>query len=101
MRAGVSRVGCMPLLGVRLIIGSHIFGFFLCLSVDTHGIIRRFQRENIQPGDLITYNASNGVGHVVIYMGDGKCIEAAGGAGVTIRDVKWDRMKSIRRVPLD
>lgn len=58
-------------------------------------------RENIQPGDLITYNASNGVGHVVIYMGNGKCIECAGGVGVTIRDVKWDRMKSIRRVPLD
>lgn len=57
-------------------------------------------RENIQPGDLITYNASNGVGHVVIYMGDGKCIEAAGGVGVVIRDVKWDRLKSIRRVPL-
>jgi peptidoglycan hydrolase-like protein with peptidoglycan-binding domain len=58
-------------------------------------------RENLQPGDLITYNASNGVGHVVIYMGDGKCIEAAGGVGVVIRDVKWDRLKSIRRVPLD
>lgn len=57
-------------------------------------------RENLQPGDLITYTASNGVGHVVIYMGDGKCIEAAGGVGVVIRDVKWDRLKSIRRVPL-
>ena len=58
-------------------------------------------RENLQPGDLITYNASKGVGHVVIYMGNGKCIEAAGGVGVVIRDVKWDRLKSIRRVPLD
>jgi cell wall-associated NlpC family hydrolase len=57
-------------------------------------------RENIQPGDLITYNASNGVGHVVIYMGNGKCIEAAGGVGVVVRDVKWERLKSIRRVPL-
>lgn len=62
--------------------------------------LKPVSRENLQPGDLITYNASNGVGHVVIYMGNGKCIEAAGGVGVVIRDVKWERLKSIRRVPL-
>jgi hypothetical protein len=30
----------------------------------------------------------------------GKCIEAAGGVGGVVRDAKWERLKSIRRVPL-
>jgi cell wall-associated NlpC family hydrolase len=54
----------------------------------------------LAPGDLIMYQPKNGIGHVVIYMGEGKAIEAAGGKGVTINNVDWDRIKSMRRVPV-
>jgi peptidoglycan hydrolase-like protein with peptidoglycan-binding domain len=57
-------------------------------------------KEELAPGDLIMYQPKNGIGHVVIYMGDGKAIEAAGGKGVTMSDVHWDRVKSFRRVPV-
>lgn len=57
-------------------------------------------REQLAPGDLIMYQPKNGIGHVVIYMGNGKAIEAAGGKGVTMSNVQWDRVKSFRRVPV-
>ncbi len=57
-------------------------------------------REQLAPGDLIMYQPRNGIGHVVIYMGDGRAIEAAGGKGVVMSNVDWDRIKSFRRVPL-
>lgn len=57
-------------------------------------------REALAPGDLITYSPKNGVGHVVIYVGNGKAIESAGGVGVTVRDVNWARADGFRRVPL-
>jgi cell wall-associated NlpC family hydrolase len=57
-------------------------------------------REQLAPGDLIMYQPKNGIGHVVIYMGNGQAIEAAGGKGVTMSTVNWDRVKSFRRVPL-
>jgi peptidoglycan DL-endopeptidase LytE len=57
-------------------------------------------REQLAPGDLIMYQPKNGIGHVVIYMGNGQAIEAAGGKGVTMSQVDWDRVKSFRRVPL-
>lgn len=62
--------------------------------------LQPLSREQLSPGDLIMYQPKNGVGHVVIYMGEGKAIEAAGGKGVTISNVNWDRIKSMRRVPL-
>lgn len=64
------------------------------------GFLQNVPREQLQPGDLITYMPKNGVGHVVIYLGEGKCVEAAGGVGVVVRDVKWDRFQSGRRVPV-
>ncbi|MDQ3263174.1 MAG: NlpC/P60 family protein [Myxococcota bacterium] len=57
-------------------------------------------RDGLQPGDLITYAPKNGVGHVVIYLGNGQAIEAAGGAGVTVRPVDWSRADAFKRVPL-
>jgi peptidoglycan hydrolase-like protein with peptidoglycan-binding domain len=57
-------------------------------------------REQLAPGDMIMYQPRNGIGHVVIYMGDGRAIEAAGGKGVVMSNVDWDRVKSFRRVPL-
>jgi peptidoglycan hydrolase-like protein with peptidoglycan-binding domain len=62
--------------------------------------LKPLNREQLAPGDLIMYQPKNGVGHVVIYMGDGKAIEAAGGKGVVISNVNWDRVKSYRRVPV-
>ncbi len=62
--------------------------------------LKDIRREDLQPGDLITYAPKNGVGHVVIYLGDGKTIEAAGGSGVKIGTVDWDRANAYKRVPL-
>jgi peptidoglycan endopeptidase LytE len=62
--------------------------------------LKPLTREQLAPGDLIMYQPHNGIGHVVIYMGEGKAIEAAGGKGVSINNVDWDRIKSMRRVPL-
>lgn len=68
-------------------------------NADTR-FLQPLNRNQLAPGDLIMYQPHNGIGHVVIYMGGGKCIEAAGGKGVTMSDVRWDRIKSMRRVPL-
>lgn len=54
----------------------------------------------LRPGDLITYKPKNGVGHVMIYLGNGKMVQASGGKGVNIADVDWSRVQSARRVPL-
>jgi peptidoglycan hydrolase-like protein with peptidoglycan-binding domain len=62
--------------------------------------LQPLDRDQLAPGDLIMYQPKNGIGHVVIYMGDGKAIEAAGGKGVVINNVDWDRVKSYRRVPV-
>jgi peptidoglycan hydrolase-like protein with peptidoglycan-binding domain len=62
--------------------------------------LKPLTREQLAPGDLIMYQPKNGIGHVVIYMGEGKAIEAAGGKGVSINNVDWDRIKSMRRVPV-
>lgn len=47
-------------------------------------------KENLQPGDLVmfTYRGMYGIGHVGIYMGNGKMIHAENGStGVVISDV--------------
>lgn len=62
--------------------------------------LKAVTREQLAPGDLIMYQPKNGIGHVVIYMGNGQAIEAAGGKGVTMSQVDWNRVKSFRRVPL-
>lgn len=68
---------------------------------NANGFLQNLTREQLQPGDLITYqNSSNGVGHVVVYMGDGKTMEARGGAGVVYGTVNWERANAFRRVPV-
>ncbi len=34
------------------------------------------KEENLLPGDIIIYNKKNGIGHVAIYIGNGKIVEA-------------------------
>ena len=55
---------------------------------------------DLKPGDLILYKAHKGIGHVVIYLGNGQAIEAQSKKGVSINAVRWDDVKSCRRVPL-
>lgn len=54
----------------------------------------------LKPGDLILYKAHKGIGHVVIYLGNGQAVEAQSKAGVSVHAVKWDQVKSCRRVPV-
>jgi peptidoglycan hydrolase-like protein with peptidoglycan-binding domain len=56
--------------------------------------------DQLRPGDLITYASKNGVGHVVIYLGEGRTIEASGSKGVTYGTVDWSRANAFKRVPL-
>lgn len=63
--------------------------------------LQNIPQSDLKPGDLITYAPdAKGIGHVVLYLGEGKCIEASGGSGVVIRDVKWERADGFKRVPL-
>ncbi len=64
-----------------------------------NGFLQNISREQLKPGDLITYTASNGVGHVVIYLGNGQTLESSGSKGVHVGTVNWARAKSFRRVP--
>ncbi|MFN7134490.1 MAG: peptidoglycan-binding protein, partial [Myxococcales bacterium] len=62
--------------------------------------LQPLRREQLAPGDLIVYHPRNGVGHVVLYLGNGMAIESKGGRGVIVSDVDWNRARSFRRVPL-
>lgn len=62
--------------------------------------LRPVATPDLKPGDLILYNAKNGIGHVVIYLGNGQAIEAQSKKGVSINPVQWDNIKSCRRVPV-
>ena len=75
----------------------------LASSATFHADTRFLQplsRAQLAPGDLIMYQPHNGVGHVVIYLGNGQAIAAKGGVGVSIDAVDWNRVKSMRRVPV-
>jgi cell wall-associated NlpC family hydrolase len=56
--------------------------------------------EDMQPGDIIIYERLNGIGHVAIYMGDGKIVEAQSSkAGITDnRSVDCREIIGIRRI---
>ncbi len=62
--------------------------------------LKPVDNNNLQPGDLVMYKPTKGIGHVVIYMGNGQVIESRGGKGVITSTLDWNRVKSIRRVPL-
>jgi cell wall-associated NlpC family hydrolase len=56
--------------------------------------------EDMQPGDIVIYERLNGIGHVAIYMGDGKIVEAQSSkAGITDnRSVDCRGIIGIRRI---
>ena len=57
--------------------------------------------KNIKPGDIVVYaRNSKGIGHVAIYIGNGKIVEAqSSAAGITdTRDLNCRKIVAIRRV---
>lgn len=56
--------------------------------------------DEIQPGDIVVYNKQQGIGHVAIYIGNGKIVEAQSTkAGITSnRDVDCRSIAGIRRI---
>ena len=56
--------------------------------------------EDMQPGDIVIYERLNGIGHVAIYMGNGKIVEAQSSkAGITDnRSVDCRGIIGIRRI---
>jgi peptidoglycan hydrolase-like protein with peptidoglycan-binding domain len=60
--------------------------------------LRDIAKADLAPGDLITYRPNdNGVGHVVIYLGGGRAIDAAGRRGVGETTVDWARADAFKR----
>ena len=57
-------------------------------------------RENVQPGDIVVYAMKNGIGHVAIYAGNGKIVEAqSSSAGITAnRSIDCREIVAIRRI---
>lgn len=57
-------------------------------------------RDNVQPGDIVVYAMKNGIGHVAIYAGDGKIVEAqSSSAGITAnRSIDCREIVAIRRI---
>jgi peptidoglycan hydrolase-like protein with peptidoglycan-binding domain len=69
-------------------------------SIASSPHLQTISRDQLRPGDLITYSSRNGVGHVVIYLGNGQTIESTGSKGVTIGTVDWSRANTFKRVPI-
>ena len=57
-------------------------------------------REDIRPGDIVVYAIKNGIGHVAIYAGNGKIVEAqSSAAGITAnRSIDCREIVGIRRI---
>lgn len=54
----------------------------------------------LRPGDLILYKPHKGIGHVVVYLGNGQAVDARSGSGVGVRPVNWNNIQGCRRVPV-
>lgn len=57
-------------------------------------------REDVRPGDIVVYAMKNGIGHVAIYAGNGKIVEAQSSAtGITAnRSIDCREIVAIRRI---
>ncbi len=57
-------------------------------------------REEVRPGDIVVYAMKNGIGHVAIYAGNGKIVEAQSSAtGITAnRSIDCREIIGIRRI---
>ena len=57
-------------------------------------------REDVRPGDIVVYAMKNGIGHVGIYAGDGKIVEAQSSSkGITAnRSIDCREIVGIRRI---
>ena len=57
-------------------------------------------REEVRPGDIVVYAIKNGIGHVAIYAGNGKIVEAqSSAAGITAnRSIDCREIVGIRRI---
>lgn len=57
-------------------------------------------REDVRPGDIVVYAMKNGIGHVAIYAGNGKIVEAqSSAAGITAnRSIDCREIIGIRRI---
>lgn len=57
-------------------------------------------RANVQPGDIVVYAMKNGIGHVAIYAGNGKIVEAQSkSTGITAnRSIDCREIIGIRRI---
>lgn len=57
-------------------------------------------REDVQPGDIVIYERKNGIGHVAIYAGNGKIVEAQSTSkGITSdRSIDCREIIGIRRI---
>lgn len=57
-------------------------------------------RADVRPGDIVVYTMKNGIGHVAIYAGNGKIVEAqSSSAGITAnRSIDCREIAGIRRI---
>lgn len=57
-------------------------------------------RADVRPGDIVVYTMHNGIGHVAIYIGNGKIVEAqSSAAGITAnRSIDCREIAGIRRI---
>lgn len=85
-------------LGVDL--AAHGLATSSAINANANHFLQNVPTDQLQPGDLITLKPENGVGHVVIYEGNGKIVQCSGGKGVNEAPLDWSRVQSARRVPL-
>lgn len=64
------------------------------------GTMSNPKEENLQIGDIIVYNKKNGIGHVAIYMGNGKIVEAQSSSTGITSDRDWNcrSIAGVRRI---
>ncbi len=58
------------------------------------------KEENLQPGDIIVYNKYKGIGHVAIYIGNGKIVEAQSSSTGITSNRSWNcrSIAGVRRI---